>query len=42
MSGRCLITMTVTRVVTGRLDPAFGGGQIVAERSVSFALRSTP
>jgi hypothetical protein len=38
----CLVTFTVTRFVTGTLDPAFGGGQIRGERSVSLALTSRP
>lgn len=38
----CALTYTLSRVVTGDLDPAFGGGSITAQRSVSVAVRSTP
>jgi hypothetical protein len=39
---RCMITFTVSRVLTGSLDDEFKGGTIEAVRSTSVVIRSRP
>lgn len=39
---RCLVTFTVSRVLTGSLDDEFKSGSIEALRSTSVAVRSVP
>jgi hypothetical protein len=41
VSGRCVVTLTISRVVTGTIDKGFGGGSIVALRSTTLAITST-